>query len=317
MNKLSSVLIARIRALNHNRRLIPVKLHPRLQALPAIRAVLFDVYGTLVDSGAGPLQLGDEMVLKRRMRGILRQAGFSTCFRDAGISVMTAWREKILIDYHLARAGGIDYPELDIRNIWRQVLHLGIQRGWIMGSVNAGTITRIALEFEGVQNPVVLMPGIENALARLRQRGIKMGIVSNAQFYTPLILQVLFGASLAKVGFDRSLCIWSYRLGRAKPSPCLLNLALERIKKKYGLTPKEVLVIGNDWNNDLAPARRAGCRTALLAGSIRSFPHPQKAVRRWRPDLLLTNWTQLGNIWIKNIYNPNSARFAGKIRESD
>ncbi len=297
MNKLPSVLIARIRALNHGRRLSAVKLRPRLQALPAIRAILSDVYGTLVDSGAGPLQLGDEMVLKRRMTGVLRQAGFSICYLHAGASVLDAWREKILIAHQAAHVSGIDYPELDIRYIWRQVLCLSIQRGWIKGAVSANVITRVALEFEGVQNPVELMPGIENALALLRQRGIKMGIVSNAQFYTPLILQVLFGASLAKLGFDRSLCIWSYRLGRAKPSPDLLNLALKRIRQKYCLKPREVLVVGNDWINDLAPARRAGCRTALLAGSKRSFSRLEGAVR---PDLLLTHWSQLENIWIKN-----------------
>ena len=297
MNKLSLVLIARIHALNHRHCLRAVKLRPRLQALPAIRAILFDVYGTLVDSGAGPLQLGDEMVLKRRMTGILRQAGFSPCCLHAGAYVLDAWREKILIAHQAAHVNGIDYPELDIRHIWRQVLCLSIQRGWIKGTVNANVITRIALEFEGVQNPVALMPGIENALALLRQRGIKMGIVSNAQFYTPLILQVLFGASLARIGFDRSLCIWSYRLGRAKPSPDLLNLALKRTRQKYGLKPREVLVVGNDWINDLAPARRAGCRTALLAGSRRSFLHPGNA---GRPDLLLTHWSQLENIWIKN-----------------
>lgn len=296
MNKLSSVLIARIHALNHGRRLSAVKPRSRLHKLPGIRAVLFDVYGTLVDSGAVPLQLGAEMVLKRRMTGILRQAGLNPCGPQVGLSISDALQERIAHVHRLARARGIDYPEVDIRNIWKQVLSTSIQRGWIKGGVNAKVIARIALEFEGVQNPVALMPGIENALALLRQRGIKMGIVSNAQFYTPLILQVLFGASLARIGFDRSLCIWSYRLGRAKPSSRLLNLALKRIRQKYGLKPREVLVIGNDWNSDLAPARRAGCRTALLAGSKRSFLHLESTVR---PDLLMTHWSQLENIWIK------------------
>jgi len=283
--------------LNHGRRLAQVNIQPRLRKLSGIRVVLFDVYGTLVDSNAGSIQLDAETVLKRRMTEILRQAGFIPCSREAGVSVIDAWREKILIDYHFARASGIDYPELDICRIWRQVLRQSIQRGWIMGIVNAGTIKRVALEFEGAQNPVTLMPGVKAALALLRQRGIKMGIVSNAQFYTPLILRVLFGANLANLGFDRSLCIWSYRLGRAKPSPYLLNLALKRVRQEYGFMPREVLVIGNDWANDLAPARRFGCRTALLAESRRSFSHLRNA---GRPDLLLTHWSQLENIWTKN-----------------
>ena len=297
MNKLSSVLIARIRALNHNRRLIPVKLHPRLQALPAIRAVLFDVYGTLVDSGIDPSRPFSRRIFNCQIKNALRQAGLNPCDPQAGLSISDALQERITHVHLLARSHGIDYPEVDIRNIWKQVLTTSIQRGWITGTVNANVITRVALEFEGVQNPVMLMPGVKTALALLRQRGIKMGIVSNAQFYTPLILQVLFGASLARIGFDRPLCIWSYRLGRAKPSSDLLNLALKRIRQKYCLKPREVLVIGNDWNNDLVPARWAGCRTALLAGSKRSFPHLRNTDR---PDLLLTHWSQLENIWTKN-----------------
>jgi len=299
MNKLSPELTARINALNHRRTLHAVKLRPRLQALPAIRAVLFDVYGTLVDSGAGPLKIGAMEALKRRMAGILRKAGINLCCLQAGASTLSAWREKILIAHQVAGMNGIRHPEMDVRKIWRQVLRLGIQRGWIRGAVNTGVITRIALEFEGVQNPVTLMPGIKEALALLKKRGIKMGIISNAQFYTPLILQPLLDASLSELGFDRSLCIWSYRLGRAKPSPDLLKTALERAGKKYGLKPREVLMIGNDWNNDLAAARRFGCRTALLAGSQRSFPHLADALRGRKPDLLLTSWAQLECVWTK------------------
>jgi putative hydrolase of the HAD superfamily len=296
MNRISPSLIARIRALNHSRRLMPVNIQPRLCKLPGIRAILFDVYGTLVDSGIDPSRSFSRLILSRKIQNALRQAGLNPCDTQAGLSISDALQEKIAHAHRLARARGIDYPEVDIRNIWKQVFCLSIQRGWIKGTVNANVITRVALEFEGVQNPVALMPGVKNALARLRQRGVKMGIVSNAQFYTPLVLQVLFGASLARIGFDRSLCIWSYRLGRAKPSPDLLNLALKRIRQKYGLKPREVLVIGNDWTNDLAPARRFGCRTALLAGSKRSVPHLRNA---GRPDLLLTHWSQLENIWIK------------------
>ncbi len=303
MNQLSPKLVARIQELNRDRRIVPLKCRPRLQKLPGIHAVLFDVYGTMVDSGTDPFRANPERPLRHQIKNLLRYAGFEPCCPRAYDFVLDAWRERIEHAHRLAREHGVDYPEVDIRNIWRQALKLGIQRGWITGDINTVLITRIAIEFEGARNPVTLMPGIINTLARLRQRGIKMGIVSNAQFYTPLILQILFGASLAKLGFDRSLCIWSYRFGRAKPSPDLLNLALKRLEQKHGLTPREVLVIGNDWNNDLAPARRAGCRTALLAASRRSFLHKANAARHMRTDLRLTHWTQVEKIFINDDNN--------------
>ena len=294
MNRFAPILVARIKTLNHDRRIVPVNFRPRLRKLPGIRAILFDVYGTLVDSGMDSFRSLSRRMLNSQIINVLRQSGLNPRGPQVGVFVFDALQERIAHAHQLARARGINYPEVNIRNIWRQVLGLSIQRGWVKGGVNARVITRIALEYEGIQNPVALMPGVKNALALLRQRGITMGIVSNAQFYTPLILQVLLGDSLARVGFDRSLCIWSYRLGLAKPSPDLLNLDLARLENKYGLTPREVLMIGNDWGNDLAPAQKFGCRTALLAGSRRSFAPPQGALRRWRPDLLLTHWSQLG-----------------------
>jgi len=242
MNQLSPKLVARIQELNRDRRIVPLKCRPRLQKLPGIHAVLFDVYGTMVDSGTDPFRANPERPLRHQIKNLLRYAGFEPCCPRAYDFVLDAWRERIEHAHRLAREHGVDYPEVDIRNIWRQALKLGIQRGWITGDINTVLITRIAIEFEGARNPVTLMPGIINTLARLRQRGIKMGIVSNAQFYTPLILQILFGASLAKLGFDRSLCIWSYRFGRAKPSPDLLNLALKRLEQKHGrkVSNKEV-----------------------------------------------------------------------------
>lgn len=298
MNRFAPILVARIRALNRRRRIIPVTLQPQLRKLPKIRAVLFDVYGTLVDSGDADMRHFDrERFSRRHLSSALRLAGFRPCGPRVADFVLTAWQELIARQHRLAHARGINYPEVDIRQVWHHALRRSVQRGFLKGKINARAIARVALEFEALQNPVGLLPGVKTALERLQQRGIKMGIVSNAQFYTPLILQVLFGQSLAELGFDRALCVWSYRFLRAKPSPRLLLRALNRIGQKYGWKPREVLVIGNDWYKDLAAARSLGCRTALLAGSQRSFPHPASAVRRWRPDLLLTHWSQLEGIW--------------------
>ncbi|MBI2437728.1 MAG: HAD family hydrolase [Lentisphaerae bacterium] len=284
---------ARIRALNRLRRSAPARLRPRSQALEQVRVVLCDVYGTMLDSAADPLRNSPGRTVRRRMKSVLAQAGLTPRCPRAPALILNVWQQRLQQAQRLSRARGIEYPEVDIRRVWGKALRLGVQKGWIKGRIDARVIARIALEFEGVQNPVALMPGVKAALEQLRRRGIRLGIVSNAQFYTPWILQVLLGKSLSKAGFDRQLCVWSYRLGRAKPSEYLLKLALKRIRQKYGLTPRQVLVIGNAWHNDIAPAQRCGCRTALMAASARAFRYPPGMAQDRQPDLLLTGWSQL------------------------
>ncbi|MBI2441884.1 MAG: HAD family hydrolase [Lentisphaerae bacterium] len=294
-------LLSRIQALNRQRRIVPLKLSPHLRTLPAVRAVLFDVYGTLVDSTAKPSRdyrtHRSRRTFRRQLRSTLRLAGLNASSPRAALAICNTWRQCLRQARRLCGSRGIDYPEVDIRRIWRQTLQLARQNGWVRQRIKAGLVARVAIAFESLQNPVALMPGLPAALERLRQAGFRLGIVSNAQFYTPLILQALLGKSLNRAGFDRDLCVWSYRLGRAKPSDYLLKLALQRLRQKYGLTPRQVLVIGNDWNNDLAPARRAGCRTALMVGSVRSFAGTAETARRAPADLLLTNWSQLESIF--------------------
>ena len=70
----------------------------------------------------------------------------------------------------------------------------------------------------------------------LHAGGLRTGIVSNAQFYTPLILEALTGRSLDEIGFEEELCSWSYRLRRAKPSPLMFRDPLE-ILQAQGISP--------------------------------------------------------------------------------
>ena len=54
----------------------------------------------------------------------------------------------------------------------------------------------LATEYECRVNPVWPMPGARDCLRELAGAGLALGIVSNAQFYTPPMLQALLGESL-------------------------------------------------------------------------------------------------------------------------
>jgi putative hydrolase of the HAD superfamily len=130
---------------------------------------------------------------------------------------------------------------------------------------------RFAIEYECRVNPAWPMPGIAEVLRRIRDAGRPLGIISNAQFFTPLVIEALLGEPPATLGFRDDLCVYSYERLEAKPSTRLFEGALDRLAATDGLRPEQVLYVGNDVRNDVRPAAALGCRTALFAGDQRSW----------------------------------------------
>jgi putative hydrolase of the HAD superfamily len=139
------------------------------------------------------------------------------------------------------------------------------------------------------------MPGSLETIGTLKEQGMVLGIVSNAQFYTPLLFSVLFNHSIDETGFDPDCCIWSYRERKAKPSPHLFPKLGQSLMDKHGIGLGECIYVGNDMLNDVYCAKTAGCRAVLFAGDKRSLRLREKDERclAIRPDAVITSLTQL------------------------
>ena len=99
-------------------------------------------------------------------------------------------------------------------------------------------------------------------LALVDGRRVVLGIVSNAQFYTPLILDAFPETRAILRRADPALCLWSFRLKEAKPSARIFALAARRLMRRHGIAPPEILYVGNDPVTDRRPALQAGFQFA-------------------------------------------------------
>jgi len=123
-----------------------------------------------------------------------------------------------------------------------------------------------------------------------------MGLVSNAQFFTPYLFEWFLESNPGNLGFSPDLTYLSYKFGYAKPSTHLFQKASDRLEK-LGTPPETVLYVGNDMLNDMYPAKSVGFQTALFAGDARSLRMREKDSRCmgiW-PDLIVTELIQLLN----------------------
>jgi len=228
-------LIARIRELCRPMAPRPTGVESRLCSLEGIRAVLFDVYGTLVISGAG--EIGSAMATGSvdALSAALAATGLSSRPGEAAEQGTALLFGAIEQAHEARRREGIVYPEVDICRIWSVVLAELGRNGLASGEASAEDVRRLAVEYEFRANPVWRpMPGLDEALEFLRGCGVRLGIVSNAQFFTPLMLEALLGRGVAGSGFVEGLCCWSYKVLEAKPSKRLFEIVLATLAAPRG-----------------------------------------------------------------------------------
>ncbi|QDU41061.1 Phosphoglycolate phosphatase [Maioricimonas rarisocia] len=273
---------------------VPTEESPRTEPLDDIRAVLFDIYGTLVISGSGDVGTSGTESQPDAFLATLESVGLE--HRIAGADGVAGFEQAIRDTHVEAKGAGIEFPEVEIREIWRLMLNRFEEAGQLSGSsdLTDEQIARLAIEYEVRTNPVWPMPGARDCLATLRERGLKLGIVSNAQFYTPLMLEAFFDAPPEQLGIEPDLCYWSYRHREAKPSRKLYELACDGLAD-MGISPAQVLYVGNDMLKDVWPAQAVGFRTALFAGDARSLRKREddERIRGVDPDLVVTELTQI------------------------
>jgi len=272
---------------------------PMISSIGDIQAVVFDIYGTLLISGSG--EVGSLTAYKSH-----EQLNFFNAFYKAEITPSLSpevfngvcsklYEEAIQARHGKLKAKGIDYPEVNILEIWHSVGKSLFHDKIIPQALSAYNIILIALEYELSANPTWPMPNACETLATLFRHNYIMGIVSNAQFYTPLILDSLCEPSLTALGISEEARVWSYKLGYAKPSTHLFASLLEHLDRRFGIQPGEVLYVGNDMLNDIYTAAAVGCKTALFAGDQRSLRvrRDNSLVQSLQADAILTDMTQL------------------------
>ena len=274
-----------IRELSREMRPVPTSCDPVLPSFPGIRAVIFDVYGTLFISSCGDRRPEEESPREDPLRAILEKYGIPSPSENR--SLTDRLHDLVSREHAVSRDQGIRYPEIEIRDLWSELLDQPC----------GPELEHAALACECITNPVWPMPGASETLVTLRGRGLTLGIVSNAQFYTPLLFPALLGRDLEELGFEEDLCLFSYQHGVAKPGPALYRILRERLDQR-GIAPAETLYLGNDAHKDIHPAADLGFHTVLFAGDNRSLRlHSDQTVLH-SPDALITNLAQLPDLLV-------------------
>jgi putative hydrolase of the HAD superfamily len=251
--------------------------------IPGVRVVLFDIYGTLLTSAAGEIGVtghlrGSPDALARELGGKFTGEELKQYFRSA------------VARLHEERHPTTPYPEIRVEAIWEEFLKRET------GAAGIGP-EELALRYELAVNHAFPMPGARETIKALKAAGFTLGLISNAQFFTPILLDAFFGAPPEDLGFAPGLSVYSYEVGEAKPAPALFARALSGLAA-LNIPPEACLFVGNDMLNDIVPAAAAGFKTLLFAGDGRSLRlrEGNQLVGSLKPTGIIRNLADLPNL---------------------
>ena len=212
-----------------------------------IRAVIFDVYKTLLAVGPPPFDAQEQW-------DALWRAAFQTAPRMS-LAEFTAACAKIIAREHFKlKSVEIAFPEI----YWPDVAVEAVSE---LGHVSAAQRDEFLYQQAQLQHTVTLDNGAAKALSRFHNAGLVMGIASNAQPYTLRELDLaLASAHLSISLFESALSFWSFEHGFSKPNPHAFRLLTVRLQS-IEIPPGQTLMIGDRLDNDIEPARAQGWET--------------------------------------------------------
>jgi FMN phosphatase YigB (HAD superfamily) len=290
---------------------VPVTAKPATAPIGGLRAVAFSVYGTL-------LRISDGQLLIQHPQTVRMEIALEKTIKEFGMwNSMTRrpgapW-EGMLVRYaraldeqQLATTHAIgDHPEVDSSLLWMKLIRQLQQKEYSYETSLYGDLEqfaeKVAFFFHSCLQGLEAEEGALDVLRTLPGLGKRVGVVADGQRFTPIQMLRAFRRqgtlrSLDEL-FDPALITISYREGIRKPSKSLYLRALDRFRRT-GVAAHQVLYVGTRLRDDLAIAKEAGMRTALLAVDQTSLvaTREELANPELRPERLLTNLAQIRDI---------------------
>lgn len=289
----------------------PAKATPYTAPLPGIKAVVWNVYGTL-------LTIADGQLLLQHPQAIRMQVAMEKTIHEFNMWASMTRRPGQPWEYFLpkynsaiedaALTGGCkkgDFPEVNSAHIWTKLLEFLSRKDYQYDEDRYGDwdeyAEKVAFFFQLCLQGCQAAPAALQTLTDVAAAGVQQGLLAEAQPYT--LAQLLQGLErqgrlppLAKL-FAPGCLIQTYEQGVRKPSLSLYG----RCREQFGelnIEPEEILYVSSRLAEDLAVAKQHGFRTVLFAGDKLSLKATAAECKdpAMKPDRLMTSLSQIRNI---------------------
>jgi FMN phosphatase YigB (HAD superfamily) len=287
----------------------PPKAKPHLKRLRGIRAVLWNVYGTLLAVPGGELYFEhpqklqmdvalDKTVQEFKMWGSMTRKPGQPSEYLGQLYAMALAEQRV-------STGGEKHPEVVAERVWEALIKKLLQKEYKFDAGFYGALNefsrKVAYFFHASLQGSGCYPGTAQTLQALARAGLTQGLLADGQCFTSVQLQRGLAQQDETARLDElvppDLRFLSCDVRARKPSERLFRHALQTLADK-GLTASEVLHVSSRLQTDLVPARRLGMKTALFAGDRASLQATPEQLNEptSRPKVLLTELVQIVDV---------------------
>jgi len=292
-------------------RLEGVKATSYTKPLPGIKAVAWDIYGTLLRITDGELLFQHPQAVRMEValdKTIEEFKMWHSMSRKPGApwEYMLQLFARAYDELRMLGSGRKgELSEVDAARLWRKIVEKLQQNEYIYDESFYGDLddygAKIAYFFHSSLQGTEATPGALEVLTNISRRGLVQGIIADGQCFT--MVQLLRGLEaqgqlppLAGLFHQQAITL-SYEEGIRKPSKSFYLKALERFRG-LGISPSQILYVSARLREDLAVAKSLGLRTGLYAGdkvSLRASATDLKDPEV-KPDRLITDLKQVREI---------------------
>jgi FMN phosphatase YigB (HAD superfamily) len=282
---------------------------PHLIRLP-VRAVLWNVYGTLLTITGGelyfehPQKLLMDVALDKTVQEFKMWGSMTRRPGQPGEYLGHLYAHQLALQRGVT-TGGEKYPEVGAERVWEALIKKLLQKDYRFDTGFYGALNefsrKVAYFFHTSLQGTACYAGAAEALKAVSAAGLRQGLLADAQCFTAVQLQRGLAEQDEEANLDElvppGLRFLSADVRARKPSERLFRHALDELVD-MGVSPGEVLHVGSRVPLDLVPARRLGMKIALFAGdrgSLQITPEQLKDPAS-RPDVLLTKLSQIADV---------------------
>lgn len=250
----------------------------RKEALPVIRAVLFDLGGTLHTASSPP---GRDVWFARRL--LERLADYGVHLETAPEELARRLSENSEVYKHASEESLRELPPAEI---WSDYYlgGYGVERSRLEPMAEE---LSFLYDYERVK--LMRREGLRETMEQLKAMGLRLGVISN------IISTSVVPHLLREYDLDRFMeCqVMSSTCGVRKPSAEIFRVA----EGEMGLKPEELAYVGDTISRDVRGVRNAGWRLMI---QIRNpgVAHRDKGLENsgYRPDYLIDSLTEIPDI---------------------
>ncbi len=298
--------------IHHHREYTPCTYPSKHEKLLDVKVVIFDVYGTIFDYWRNDRYATEKKKMAHLLDSFAKTADYFGMGDILAKMNPDATPEQTLRDFYHGLIAlnhekllkkGKTFPEVRIEEIWMMIIMMLARHGYSTEHLGLGDQREVSKCMAYFYNFHSLgrgmYPGVLSAIQALKKNNLRLGILSNAQFYTPIDMNLFIrdqsNQALDDFSelFEDSLTIFSYEIGVAKPNSMLFRKLFDALYELHVL-PSQAVLVGNDLAQDIKPAQEAGLLTAFWAGDDKTaFLHDLAG--EIIPDVVFTDWAHLSS----------------------